>query len=78
MLASVLRGSALACALSGAGLLGCANLPGMAKSSTVQSVVERGAYLDVELSTGGSPRRFFTPARNPARACCASKRSSIT
>ena len=68
MLAKVLRGAALACALSGAGLLGCANLPGMAKSSTVQSVVERGPYLDVEISQGSSTRRYFAPAKEPCRS----------
>ncbi len=67
MLPSVFRGALLACAL-GVGLPGCANLPGMATSSTVQSVVERGPYLDVEISQGSSTRRYFVPAKEPCRS----------
>jgi hypothetical protein len=39
----------------------------MQTSSTVQSVVERGPYLDVEISQGGSTRRYFAPAKEPCR-----------
>ena len=55
----------LAWALGAAGLSGCANIPGMATSSTVQSVVERGPYLDVEISQRGSTWRYFAPAKEP-------------
>jgi hypothetical protein len=57
-----------ACALGGAGLTGCANLPGSSTSSTVETVVERGPYLDVNVSRGGSTQRFFTPASEPCRS----------
>lgn len=57
--------SVLAWALGAAGLSGCANIPGMATSSTVQSVVERGPYLDVEISQRGSTWRYFAPAKEP-------------
>jgi len=57
-----------ACGLGGAGLAGCANLPGMSTSSTVETVVERGPYLDVNLSRGGSTQRFFAPASEPCRS----------
>ncbi len=73
MTASAPRGAAwrrglaalAACALGGAGIPGCANLPGMATSSTVQSVVERGPYLDVEISQRGATWRYFAPAKEP-------------
>ena len=55
-------------ALGGAALSGCANLPGMSTASTVESVVERGPYLDVNLSRGGSTQRFFAPASEPCRS----------
>ena len=58
----------LACVLGGAGLSGCANLPGMSTASTVETVVERGPYLDVNLSRGGSTQRFFAPASEPCRS----------
>ncbi len=58
----------VACALGGAGLPGCANLPGMATSSTVESVVERGPYLDVHISQRGSTWRYFVPAKEPCRS----------
>ena len=57
-----------ACALGGAGLAGCANLPGMSTSSTVETVVERGPYLDVNISRGGSTQRYFAPASEPCRS----------
>ena len=58
----------LACALGGAGLAGCTNIPGMPTSSTVQSVVERGPYLDVEISQRGATWRYFAPAKEPCRS----------
>ena len=57
----------MACAVSASLIAGCANLPGMPTSSTVQSVVERGPFLDVQISQGGSTRRYFTPATEPCR-----------
>ena len=57
-----------ACALGSAGLAGCANLPGMSTPSTVETVVERGLYLDVNLSRGGSTQRFFAPASESCRS----------
>jgi hypothetical protein len=58
----------LACTLGGAGLAGCTNIPGMSTSSTVQSVVERGPYLDVEISQRGATWRYFAPAQEPCRS----------
>lgn len=52
-------------ALCGFGSAGCASFPGSSNSATVESVVTRGPYLDVNLSLGGSTRRFFAPASEP-------------
>jgi len=57
----------LACALGGALLVACSTIPGMPTSSSVQSVTQRGPFLDVEISQGGKPRRYFTPAEEPCR-----------
>jgi len=54
--------------LSGLGSAGCASFPGSSSAWTVESVVQRGPYLDVNLSTGGSTRRFFAPASEPCRS----------
>ena len=57
-----------ASALGGVGLVACANLPGTSSVSAVESVVERGPYLDVYVSRGGSKQRFFVPASEPCRS----------
>lgn len=54
--------------LGGLGSAGCAGLPGASSSWTVESVVVRGAFLDVSLATGGSTRRFFTAATDPCKS----------
>ena len=46
----------------------CATLPGNTSPATVASVVQRGPYLDVELSMAGAKRRFFTAASDPCRS----------
>jgi hypothetical protein len=40
----------------------------MPSASTVESVVERGPYLDVQISQRGSPWRYFVPAQEPCRS----------
>jgi hypothetical protein len=52
----------------GAVLVGCSTIPGMPTASIVKSVVERGPYLDVEISQKGAPRRYFVPAQDPCRS----------
>ena len=54
--------------LCGVGAAGCASFPGSSSTATVESVVVRGPYLDVNLSLGGSTRRFFTAASDPCRS----------
>jgi len=54
--------------LCGLGSAGCASFPGSSSAWTVESVVQRGSYLDVNFSTGGSTRRFFAPASEPCRS----------
>lgn len=60
--------SALALALAGTGLTGCRNIPGTSREWVVDSVVERGPYLDVNVSRGNSTQRFFTLADEPCRS----------
>jgi hypothetical protein len=55
-------------ALAGLGVAGCSTLPGFTSNWTVESVVTRGPFLDVQLSTGGSSRRFFTAAAEPCKS----------
>jgi len=54
--------------LCGLGSAGCASFPGSSSAWTVESVVQRGPYLDVSFSTGASTRRFFTAASDPCRS----------
>ena len=58
----------VACALGGAGLAGCANLPGQSTPSTVGTVTPRGPYLDVNVARSGSTQRFFAAASEPCRS----------
>jgi hypothetical protein len=58
----------VACAALSLLLAGCSNLPGMPTSSSVQTVVERGPFLDVQITQGGKPRRYFTPQSEPCRS----------
>jgi hypothetical protein len=46
---------------------GCNTIPGMSTTWVVNSVVERGPYLDVTLSNGGDTMRYFTPASETCR-----------
>ena len=55
-------------ALLGFGPTGCSTLPGSTSPTTVESVVERGPYLDVSVSMAGAKRRFFTAAGEPCRS----------
>jgi hypothetical protein len=62
-------GAALSLAvLCGLGTAACSTFPGSTSSWTVESVVERHGYLDVNFSTGGSKQRFFTAATNPCKS----------
>jgi hypothetical protein len=45
---------------------GCNTIPGMSTAWTLESVVERGAYLDATLVRGDEERRWFLP---PDAAC---------
>jgi hypothetical protein len=60
--------SIAASALVGGGVSGCANIPGTSTAWAVDSVAQRGPYLDVSVSRGGSTQRFFTPASEPCRS----------
>jgi len=71
--ASLLRtlgrwGVCAALALGGLGSAGCAGLPGASSSWTVESVVVRGDFLDVNFATGAGTRRFFTAATDPCKS----------
>jgi hypothetical protein len=59
--------TALLGAALGALLAGCSNLPGMPTSSSVTSVVERGPFLDTQITQGGKSRRYFAPQTEPCR-----------
>jgi hypothetical protein len=40
----------------------------MSTASTVDSVVQRGSYLDVNVTSGGSTQRYFAPDSEPCRS----------
>jgi hypothetical protein len=59
---ATLRMALLGAALFAMASAGCNTIPGMSTAWTVQSVAQRGPYLDATLVRGGEQRRYFLPA----------------